>query len=70
MSDPKNTQKMGEIKFSETINRLPVEILLDLYKSLQHDKAIFMPCFFIFRPDRIPKNIEIYMNTKLNHRQS
>ena len=37
---------MGEIKFSETINRLPVEIRLDLYRSIQHDKAIFMPCFF------------------------
>jgi len=46
MSDPKNTQKMGEIKFFETINRLPVEIPLDLNRSIQHDEAIFMPCFF------------------------
>jgi hypothetical protein len=37
---------MSEIKFYETINRFPVEILLDLYCSIQNDKAISMPCFF------------------------
>jgi len=37
---------MGKIKFYETTNRLPVEILLDLYRSTQYVKAIFMPCFF------------------------
>jgi len=61
---------MREIKSYETINGFSVEILLDLYCFIQNDKAISMPCFLIFRSDRIPENIEIHMNTKLNHRQS